>query len=134
MRTGKLTLGVDAAVAAGPVGREAEAGTDVLLKAEIFSYSRSRGLFVGLSLEGAALLLDRAGTEAYYRHEVSAVLDPRTGKLVPVTPPSGMLQIKLAQLTAPAPPPGVAPPLAVPAAQEPPPPPRPLTPPPPPLR
>lgn len=51
----KLTLGADVAVAAGPVGRQAEAGTDVKLQAEIFSYSRSRGLFLGVSLEGAAL-------------------------------------------------------------------------------
>jgi lipid-binding SYLF domain-containing protein len=121
MRTGKLTLGVDAAIAAGPIGREATAGTDVLLTAEIFSYSRSRGLFLGASLEGAALLLDRSVTEAYYRHEVAAVLDARTGRMVPVTPPSGMLQLKLTQLT-------VAPALAPPPlVQEPP-----LPPPPPP--
>jgi lipid-binding SYLF domain-containing protein len=53
---GKFTLGADAAVAAGPVGRQAEAATDIQLKAEIYSYSRSRGLFAGISLEGAALL------------------------------------------------------------------------------
>src|SRR5436305_699720 len=55
---GKLTLGGDAAIATGPVGRQAEASTDAQLKAEIFSYSRSRGLFVGLSLEGAGILTD----------------------------------------------------------------------------
>ena len=49
---GTLTLGADVTVAAGPIGREAEAATDRLLKAEVFSYSRSRGLFAGLSLEG----------------------------------------------------------------------------------
>lgn len=48
---GKLTLGGDIAVAAGPVGRQAEAATDGLLRAEIYSYSRSRGLFAGISLE-----------------------------------------------------------------------------------
>jgi lipid-binding SYLF domain-containing protein len=53
---GKLTLGADVAVAAGPVGRQAEAGTDAKLQAEIYSYSRSRGLFAGLALEGAAIL------------------------------------------------------------------------------
>jgi lipid-binding SYLF domain-containing protein len=63
----KLTLGADAAVAAGPVGRQAEAGTDGQLKAEIYSYSRSRGLFAGVSFEGAGILADTRANEAYYR-------------------------------------------------------------------
>jgi lipid-binding SYLF domain-containing protein len=64
---GKFTLGADAAVAAGPIGRQAEAGTDLQLKAEIYSYSRSRGLFAGLALEGAALVVDCDADEAFYR-------------------------------------------------------------------
>ena len=52
---GKFTLGADAGVAVGPVGRRAEAATDLQLKAEVYSYSRSRGLFAGVSLEGSAL-------------------------------------------------------------------------------
>lgn len=52
---GKLTLGADAAIAAGPVGRQAAAATDGKLQAEIFSYSRSRGIFAGISLDGAVL-------------------------------------------------------------------------------
>jgi lipid-binding SYLF domain-containing protein len=63
---GKFTLGVDASIAAGPVGRQAEAGTDVLLRAEILSYSRNRGLFLGLSLEGAAIQVDYGATASYY--------------------------------------------------------------------
>src|SRR5262249_32818483 len=63
---GKLTLGGDVAVAAGPVGREAEAATDGQLKAEIYSYSRSRGLFAGVSVEGAALLVDRDANQTFY--------------------------------------------------------------------
>jgi lipid-binding SYLF domain-containing protein len=63
---GKFTLGADAAVAAGPVGREASADTDIKLKAEIFSYSRSRGLFAGVSLEGSALQIDGESNEDYY--------------------------------------------------------------------
>ncbi|MGA2404249.1 MAG: lipid-binding SYLF domain-containing protein [Syntrophobacteraceae bacterium] len=63
---GKFTLGADASIAAGPVGRQAEAGTDILLRAEILSYSRSRGLFLGLSLEGAALQVDYGPTAAFY--------------------------------------------------------------------
>ncbi len=62
----KLTLGGDASIAAGPVGRQSSAATDVMLKAEIFSYSRSRGLFLGLSLEGDALMIDWKGNESYY--------------------------------------------------------------------
>jgi lipid-binding SYLF domain-containing protein len=63
---GKLTLGGDVGVAAGPVGRQAEAATDGQLKAEIYSYSRSRGLFAGVSLEGAGLLVDADADEAFY--------------------------------------------------------------------
>jgi lipid-binding SYLF domain-containing protein len=126
IRTGKLTLGADVAVAAGPIGRQAEAGTDALLEAEIFSYSRTRGLFAGLSLEGGALLLDNSTTAFYYRHEPAGFIDPRTGQLVPVTPPSVKLQARLAQLTAPpAPPPG-APVLAPPTSVETAPPPAPV--------
>lgn len=63
---GKFTLGADASIAAGPVGRQAEAGTDILLRAEILSYSRNRGLFLGLSLEGAAIWVDYGATASYY--------------------------------------------------------------------
>jgi len=63
---GKFTLGADAAVAAGPVGRKASAATDVKLDTGILSYSRSRGLFAGVSLEGAALLVDDDANAAYY--------------------------------------------------------------------
>ncbi|MEJ2695018.1 MAG: lipid-binding SYLF domain-containing protein [Candidatus Sulfobium sp.] len=63
---GKFTLGADASVAAGPVGRQASAATDVQLKSEIYSYSRSRGLFAGLALEGAALQIDEEDNEALY--------------------------------------------------------------------
>lgn len=64
--SGKFTLGADASVAAGPVGRHAEAATDIELKAEILSYSRSRGLFAGLAIEGAALQIDYKATSAFY--------------------------------------------------------------------
>ncbi len=63
---GKFTLGADAAVAAGPVGRKASAATDVTFQTGILSYSRSRGLFAGVSLEGAALLVDDDANHAYY--------------------------------------------------------------------
>jgi lipid-binding SYLF domain-containing protein len=98
IRNGKLTLGADVAIAAGPVGRQAEADTDGRLQAEIYSYSRSRGLFAGLSLEGGVLLLDPMATAAYYRQEPAGWIDPRTGRLVPMTPPSVNLEAKLTQL------------------------------------
>ena len=63
---GKFTVGVDASVSAGPVGREAAAGTDATLRSEILSYSRSRGLFVGVSLDGTALEIDHDAHAFYY--------------------------------------------------------------------
>lgn len=63
---GKFTLGADAAIAAGPVGRRVEAATDTSLKAEILSYARSRGLFAGVSLDGSALEVDDFAHESYY--------------------------------------------------------------------
>ncbi|MEO7067621.1 MAG: lipid-binding SYLF domain-containing protein [Rhodanobacter sp.] len=63
---GKFTLGGDASVAAGPVGRTASAATDGKLKAEIYSYSRSRGLFAGVALDGSALRIDYDANEAVY--------------------------------------------------------------------
>ena len=62
----KLTLGVDAAAAAGPVGRQASAATDTQLKAEIYSYARSRGLFLGASFEGSVIQVDGMANAAYY--------------------------------------------------------------------
>src|SRR5262252_6966936 len=55
---GKVTLGADASVAAGPVGRQAEAATDASFKAEVYSYSRSRGVFAGIALDGTAITID----------------------------------------------------------------------------
>lgn len=64
---GQFTLGLDAAVAAGPLGRTASASTDAQLKAEIYSYSRSRGLFAGFALDGAALQIQGDDNANYYR-------------------------------------------------------------------
>ncbi|QYR52980.1 lipid-binding SYLF domain-containing protein [Lysobacter soyae] len=63
---GKFTLGADAGVAAGPVGRTASASTDEQLKAEIWSWSRARGLFAGVSVDGAALSIDDAANQRMY--------------------------------------------------------------------
>jgi lipid-binding SYLF domain-containing protein len=71
----KFKLGADASVAAGPVGRNGAAGTDLKLSAEILSYSRSKGAFIGVSLDGAVVQADKSGDEAMYgsdvnRHEI----------------------------------------------------------------
>ena len=63
---GKFTLGADASIAAGPVGRHTEIATDIQFKAEVFSYSRSRGIFVGVALEGAGITMDRVANAAFY--------------------------------------------------------------------
>jgi lipid-binding SYLF domain-containing protein len=64
---GKFTIGADVAAAAGPVGRQASAGTDSQLQAEVYSYSRSRGLFAGVALDGSALQIDPFANAAYYQ-------------------------------------------------------------------
>ncbi|MFO0810406.1 MAG: lipid-binding SYLF domain-containing protein [Gemmataceae bacterium] len=61
----KLTLGADAAVAAGPVGRQASAGTDARFESEVYSYSRSRGLFAGVALDGTAIIYDNDANREY---------------------------------------------------------------------
>ena len=63
---GKLTLGADASIAAGPVGRHTGVATDIEFQAEVFSYSRSRGLFAGVALEGAGVTIDRSANAAFY--------------------------------------------------------------------
>ncbi len=63
---GKLTLGADASVAAGPVGRHTGAATDIRFRSEVYSYSRSRGLFAGVALEGAGISMDRKSNAAFY--------------------------------------------------------------------
>jgi len=67
----KFKLGADASVAAGPVGRHASADTDLKLKAEILSYSRAKGVFAGVSLDGALVQADKSGDEAMYGHDVN---------------------------------------------------------------
>jgi SH3 domain-containing YSC84-like protein 1 len=70
--TSKVKLGGDASAAAGPVGRNASAETDVTMRAEILSYSRARGLFAGVSLAGSTLRPDNDANKALYGKDVSA--------------------------------------------------------------
>jgi len=83
----KVKLGGDASVAAGPKGRTASAESDVTLRAEVLSYSRSRGLFAGISLEGSTVRPDNDANERLYGKKVSAK-DIIFGGAVKV-PPSG---------------------------------------------
>jgi lipid-binding SYLF domain-containing protein len=69
---GKVKLGADAAVAAGPVGRDAQAGTDVLLKSPVLAYSRSKGVFAGISLDGAVVSADDTSNWRTYGKEMTA--------------------------------------------------------------
>lgn len=64
---GKLTLGADASIAAGPVGRHTGVATDLSFESEVYSYARSRGLFAGIALEGAGVGMDRKANAAFYR-------------------------------------------------------------------
>src|SRR5271156_2589918 len=75
----KFKLGADSSVAAGPVGRSAAAGTDLKLNAEILSYSRSKGVFAGVSLDGAVVQTDKSGDQALYGDHVNIheILDGR---------------------------------------------------------
>src|SRR6202163_2371175 len=89
----KVKLGADMAAAAGPKGREATAATDVTLRAEILSYSRSRGLFAGISLEGSTLRPDNNANEKLYGKKVTAEEIVRQGA-VPV-PPAAQKMVSL---------------------------------------
>ncbi|HXJ14025.1 MAG TPA: lipid-binding SYLF domain-containing protein [Candidatus Limnocylindrales bacterium] len=77
----KVKLGADASAAAGPKGRTAAADTDVVMKAEVLTYSRSRGLFAGISLEGSTLRSDGSANKKLYGRELSAKQIVREGKV-----------------------------------------------------
>lgn len=64
---GKVTLGADASVAAGPIGRQSSAATDIGLTAQVYSYSRASGLFAGVALDGSAITIDSASNQAFYK-------------------------------------------------------------------
>ena len=66
VKNGDFTIGGDVSATAGPVGRNATANTDAALKAEVYSYSRSRGLFAGITINGANLGIDHKADDRYY--------------------------------------------------------------------
>jgi lipid-binding SYLF domain-containing protein len=84
--SGKVKLGADLAAAAGPKGRDAAAATDVTMRAEILSYSRSRGLFAGISLEGSTLRADGGAIKNLYGKDIPAESIVLKGAVAP--PPS----------------------------------------------
>src|SRR5882757_6742367 len=77
----KVKLGVDASAAAGPRGRTAAADTDIAMRVEVFSYSCSRGLFAGISLEGSTLRSDGSANKKLYGRSLSAKQIVREGKV-----------------------------------------------------
>lgn len=94
----KFTLGADVGVAAGPLGRTAEASTDAALKAEILSYSRSRGLYAGLTVQGSSIQGDRKANRNFYGADVSPK-DIFDGKAPAAPPAAGKLRTALAELS-----------------------------------
>jgi lipid-binding SYLF domain-containing protein len=95
----KVKLGADASVAAGPVGRDASADTDAYMRAEILSYSRSRGLFAGISLEGSTLRPDDDATRDVYGRKITAREIVLGGKIS--VPRSGRHLVAVLQKNAP---------------------------------
>ena len=91
----KVKLGGDASAAAGPKGRDAEAATDVTLRAEVLTYSRARGLFAGISLEGSTVRSDNDGNEAVYGKKIEA----RDIVLKGAVPPPASAKMLLSELT-----------------------------------
>jgi len=83
---GKVTLGADASVAAGPLGRSSSAATDATLSAQVLSYSRASGLFAGVALDGSVIAIDKAANESAYG--ISGVLASQIleGKITSVPP------------------------------------------------
>jgi SH3 domain-containing YSC84-like protein 1 len=95
----KVKLGADASVAAGPVGRDASADTDAYLRSEVLSYSRSRGLFAGVSLEGSTLRPDDDATADVYGRKLTAREIVLGGKVR--TPASGRHLVAVLQKNSP---------------------------------
>jgi lipid-binding SYLF domain-containing protein len=96
----KVKLGVDASAAAGPKGRDASADTDAYMRAEILSYSRSRGLFAGISLEGSTLRPDDDANEVIYHRKKITAREIVLGNKVAV-PESGRLLVRVLEKNAP---------------------------------
>lgn len=96
---GKLTLGADASVATGPVGRQGSAATDMNFNAEIYSYARTRGLFGGIALDGSVIAIDRSANAALYGKSSVTATEIFSGQ-APVAPATAQRFLeRLAQAT-----------------------------------
>jgi len=96
---GKLTLGADASVAAGPYGRQGSAATDVAFNAEIYSYARTRGLFGGIALDGSVISIDRSANSSFYHKSGVTASEILSGQ-APAAPESAQRFLeRLAQST-----------------------------------
>ena len=131
---GKITLGADASVATGPVGRQGSAGTDITFNAEVYSYARTRGLFGGIALDGSVISIDRSANASVYHKSGITATEIFAGQS-PAAPATAQRFLdRLAEVTgtpvraasaapdAPPPPPGAPPPpppSSVPPAAEP---------------
>jgi lipid-binding SYLF domain-containing protein len=91
-----VKLGADASAAAGPKGRDAEADTDITLRAEVLTYSRARGLFAGISLEGSTLRPDNDANNRIYGKKLDAK-EIALHNAVPIPPSAKLLIDTLAQ-------------------------------------
>ena len=94
---GKLTLGADASVAAGPVGRTAMASTSLTFDSEVYAYSRTKGLFAGVSLEGNGIFISKKGNRRFYGGEDSA--SEILASKQPPPPPAGELVAEITRMT-----------------------------------
>jgi lipid-binding SYLF domain-containing protein len=96
---GKLTLGADASVATGPVGRQGSAATDVQFNAEIYSYARTRGLFGGIAIDGSVIAIDRSANASLYGKSGVTATEIFAGQ-APAAPPTAQRFLeRLAQAT-----------------------------------
>ena len=123
---GKITLGADASVATGPVGRQGSAGTDITFDAEIYTYARTRGLFGGIALDGSVISIDRSANASLYHKSGITATEIFAGQ-APAPPATAQrflerlaeatrTTVRSAAVTSPAaPPPGGPPPGAPPA-------------------
>ena len=95
MAGGKITLGADASVATGPVGRQGSAGTDMSFNSEIYSYARTRGLFGGIALDGSVIAIDKSANTAFYGKQGVTATEIFSGQ---APPPPATAQRFLEQL------------------------------------
>src|SRR5471030_1072442 len=96
---GKLTLGADASVATGPVGRQGSAATDMTFNAEIYSYARTRGLFGGIALDGSVISIDRSANASLYAKSGVTATEIMSGQAPAAPATAQRFMERLAQVT-----------------------------------